>query len=420
MLFVAVPFVLGAALMMSGKGKLRRHLNELRAAGLPTNMAELNDYYAIPVGSEDTTELWLTAINGVNNDEFNYLAKNLPFLGPAESPTVGQEWPELEAAKSFLANHAAELASIRTAASASGAARFPIDFKNPLDANLQHAQGARGVARFLSLDAHVSQCDGKHDQVLADIIDTFAMADALQREPVLVSQLMRLAIYAIGCNLAKEFLPACEWNDAQLAKLQAAAARMDANEGLALAMNGERAIGLFAIDKMPSATGLGNVSKIKLIRLYDEMVAGFEKPWNLAIAEQQAVADRLKANRGLISDLLYFPVNLLTPTLEQVSQSGARSACEQACMITAIAAQRHRLAHGEFPASLNEISIEHLPPGFKSTNWMDPFTGQPLMYLKTEAGLTIYSTGLDRVDDGGDILEREVGQPTDMGFFIKL
>ena len=98
------------------------------------------------------------------------------------------------------------------------------------------------------------------------------MADALQREPVLVSQLMRLAIYAIGCNLAKEFLPACEWNDAQLAKLQAAAARMDANEGLALAMNGERAIGLFAIDKMPSATGLGNVSKIKLIRLYDEMV----------------------------------------------------------------------------------------------------------------------------------------------------
>ena len=63
----------------------------------------------------------------------------------------------------------------------------------------------------------------------------------------------------------------------------------------------------------------------------------------------------------------------------------------------AIALERHRQAHGEYPETLDDLLprfLEPLPP--------DPVNGGPLHYRRdTPDRFTLYSIGLNQQDDGG-------------------
>ena len=64
----------------------------------------------------------------------------------------------------------------------------------------------------------------------------------------------------------------------------------------------------------------------------------------------------------------------------------------------AIALERHRLKHGSFPPSLEE-----LVPGFLPVIPKEVFDGAPLHYVLRNEGqsFTLYSTGWKGTDDGG-------------------
>ena len=71
----------------------------------------------------------------------------------------------------------------------------------------------------------------------------------------------------------------------------------------------------------------------------------------------------------------------------------------------AVGCERFRLAHGRWP--------DALPDPVPS----DPYTGRPLRFMRHADGLTVYSVGPDRQDDGGD-LRPHPGHPSrqDVGF----
>jgi hypothetical protein len=77
--------------------------------------------------------------------------------------------------------------------------------------------------------------------------------------------------------------------------------------------------------------------------------------------------------------------------IAQVSVDLARVAC---------ALERYRLAHGEYPETLDALApqfIEKLPH--------DIIGGQPLHYRRTEGGkFLLYSVGWNEKDDGGQIV----------------
>jgi hypothetical protein len=81
------------------------------------------------------------------------------------------------------------------------------------------------------------------------------------------------------------------------------------------------------------------------------------------------------------------------------------------CTLVAVAAERHRLVQGDWPATL-----EALVPTFLSQLPSDPFDGRPLRYKRLSDGIMIYSVGVDATDDGGQLLWVPVQQqPTDVG-----
>ena len=87
-------------------------------------------------------------------------------------------------------------------------------------------------------------------------------------------------------------------------------------------------------------------------------------------------------------------------TYAQSSVDLARVAC---------ALERYRLAHGEFPESLDALS-----PLFLEKVPHDIISGQPLHYRRTSEGkFLLYSVGWNETDDGGTVVLNKTGRLVD-------
>ncbi|MGL4551490.1 MAG: hypothetical protein ACRC33_09910, partial [Gemmataceae bacterium] len=69
-----------------------------------------------------------------------------------------------------------------------------------------------------------------------------------------------------------------------------------------------------------------------------------------------------------------------------------------AAMRGLIAVERYRLKHGRWPATLDDCV-----PAFLDAVPTDPIDGKPVRYAKWADGVVVYSVGLNRKDDGGDV-----------------
>jgi hypothetical protein len=67
------------------------------------------------------------------------------------------------------------------------------------------------------------------------------------------------------------------------------------------------------------------------------------------------------------------------------------------CARVALAAERYRQKHGNWPQSLADLAPQYVP-----AVPLDPFDGKPLRYRRTDRGAVVYSVGEDGRGDGSD------------------
>jgi len=420
---VSVPVVALIALVgvwFLGQSSLEKQLAALRAQGLPTTASELNDFYAIPEGTADTTALWTQAIDAVQFADVSARGETLPFVGdgPTPVPAPGEPWAELEAARTLLGALNVELQTIGKAAAAEGNVRFPVDFSAGIATQLPHTQNSRGVAWLLLLDAHVSAHDGNDSQALDDVKAIFALSDALRAEPTLISQLVRMAIYAMGCDAVERLMPHCNWSDAELESLQSVIRPAKLQEELNNGLCGERAIFLNSLDRFPLGP-LRYLNKLEALRLYESVIDGSSTSWPDALSRHREVGTQIKANAGnALGRLMLSGVLLLFSSTEDSAIAGARTDARQKCIIVAIAAERFRLRYGRLPDSLAEIGQEFLGASEEPLDLIDPFDGQPLRFKSEETRIVIYSIYENEQDDGGDCDRYIPPPPLDVGFSV--
>ena len=70
------------------------------------------------------------------------------------------------------------------------------------------------------------------------------------------------------------------------------------------------------------------------------------------------------------------------------------------CGVVMLAVERFRLRHGHWPMTLDE-----LPTDLLVRVPTDPLDGKPLRYVRRAGEVVIYSIGMNRRDDGGDVTE---------------
>jgi len=407
---------------LSSSSRLNQQLADLRSRSLPTNGAELNAYYAVPPDVRDTTEQWTIAISAIGNANIYSRAQSIPLVGegPTPVPPPGEEWAELEASRSFLKELDHEIQLIMQAADAGGMARYPIDFTAGYNTILPAQQETRTLARLLSLSAHVHAHDGQDLETLKDASAIFAVSESLRGDPVLISQLIRIAVHAIGCELVADMLPHCDWTDTELQNLQITIGRADFRSEMRIAFHGELALCLDAIDRFPYPQSMfRGANKIKAIELLAKSTEGLETSWPEALKSHQKVDSEFKAlTANEFSRLTYMTLIQILPALQQAIHSGIRAEARQNCAIATIAANRFRLQHGKLPTSLADLQdlIPDEDPS-KSSRLIDPFDEQPLRFKTSENGVIIYSIGENNADDGGDV-DNALRVPADLGYLI--
>jgi hypothetical protein len=85
------------------------------------------------------------------------------------------------------------------------------------------------------------------------------------------------------------------------------------------------------------------------------------------------------------------------------------------CTLTALAAERYRLANNRWPTSLDELC-----PRFLAEIPLDPYDGKPLRLAARDDGIVIYTIGPDGKDDGGKIINRAVRDATNPDLGLQL
>jgi hypothetical protein len=330
--------------------------------------------------------------------------------------------------------------------------RFAINYEDGFAALLPHLAKLKASSQFLSLHAEAELELGNTEAALEDIKIAFRLIEAIRTEPILISQLVRMAMLQILLNPVWQGLADHRWNEAQLLALDQEFRRMDFLADYQLAMRGERAMGMWAADFVRRTRDLNEIGdssdeeaalaprtpwfdsdlRAALVHLMPggwfeqnklSLCRGHEK-WLLPLVDAQ--------NRRISPSLVNHSVAEIKSRLRQstpfnflgrlslpgLSKSSYRFALTQASVDlarVACALERYRLAHGQYPEAIDALAppfIEELPH--------DLINGQPLKYRRTDPPATgspsatanqfiLYSVGWNETDDGGQIGLTEKG-----------
>ena len=250
---VLLMFVIGITLPVIGwmvwSAKAARmvedELAKIRDAGEPIEASDLASFYEIPNGQDDTTRWWVTAVTTFESQAFNEAALEFPIVGDGpDIPPVGEPWEQLEAVEVFLAEYKDEMDSVHQATSLGGYARFDRDFEEGISMLLPNIQGIRGAARTLSLEARVAAHRGDSHAVAQALHSLFVTSNAAAEDPILISQLVRIAIAGMAANELQSAIESVEFSGDDLAMLRKDVQSMDLQRGLDRSLMGERVIGI--------------------------------------------------------------------------------------------------------------------------------------------------------------------------------
>jgi hypothetical protein len=340
-----------------------------------------------------------------------------------------------------LSKYDAVLEELR-AASQLPASRFPLTYDNesPAAILLPHLAPLKICALCLRLRSAAELQNGQSDKALDDVRLGLQLAGKIRTEPFTISQLVRLAMVQIMLQPVWEGLAGHRWSDAQLAALEGELARFDFAADYQRCMRGELAMVSTETERLrrhpedlgdssgePSAEGDYYGPKLPGGFLAWLIPAGwfYQNEFRCArmmLEDYVPVADvaqgtfspgmvrRCKASVAAVFKSPS-PFNVLERlVLPELYKAARRFAYGQASVNlarTAIALERYRLAHGEFPESLDALA-----PQFIAKVPHDVIGGQPLKYRREANGqFVLYSVGWNETDDGGTVVFKKGPAP---------
>ncbi|MHB8523588.1 MAG: hypothetical protein ACYDH9_22920 [Limisphaerales bacterium] len=296
---------------------------------------------------------------------------------------------------------------------------------------LPHLAVVKRVCRVSALRASAELALGRTDEALNDIDLTLYLADSLKGEPILISQLVRLAGLGIAMQPIWEGLEARQWSDAQLQILEKRLEQFHLLADAEFALRGERAFGNSIIEWLRG--DLRNLAHFGMVDEGSGPKGGFTVPnlfprgwlrWEqlhynqsfnqvalpgIDVAAGRVYPDRLEQETAAVNKLMhnktemFFHHRILTgmllPAIRSVHVKFAFAQSFVGEAVVACALERYRQAQGRFPETLDPLAprfIDKLPS--------DVITGQLLTYRRTDDGrFVLYSIGWNLKDDGGQV-----------------
>ncbi|MFO1461219.1 MAG: hypothetical protein U1G08_17680 [Verrucomicrobiota bacterium] len=320
---------------------------------------------------------------------------------------------------SALGRWTAELNELEAASRRPYARFVPAHTSEAIGVLLPQLSRAKAISTLLRLRCAARLMAGDPAGALSDIEFNERWAHLVASDPLVINQLVAIAIQTIGTGMAWEGLVEHRWNEDQLRQLQSLFAARTPREDLLRALKGERAYALSLWDQAvrnpnadtrePAAVGTGvgiprglprgwiRQNQISFVRLH-ELLSSPPFPWIVDPSTprhterevlQQLAADRPWAYRKL--------AEMLLPALYQTTAKADRLLVVSRLSEVACALERYRLQHHKYPETLEALS-----PTFLTAVPKDPCTAKAFQYRRTDPDhFVLYSLGPNGRDDGG-------------------
>jgi hypothetical protein len=203
----------------AGRGNtLQQEYDRIRADGLPLTFEELDAWYERP--ADNAADLYLKAFDA-HVEPSPGLESTLPWeKGGAALPPEGQPLPDAMrlAMQEHVRQNAASIAMLREAVTHPHC-RYPIDLRKGPAVDLADLAKIRSSVRLLADQAVLLADTGSPDGSVESLAGIFTLANSLQDEPLLISQLVRVACAQIGIDALTWVVHRVPLNDTQSTKL---------------------------------------------------------------------------------------------------------------------------------------------------------------------------------------------------------
>lgn len=313
---------------------------------------------------------------------------------------------------------------------------FRLEYDKGFQMLLPHLAGIRSISQTLRLRALAKLGAGDKDGAFADTKLCLRLADALRSEPLLISQLVRLAILQQAIQPIWEGVTQHQWSDSQLREIQRILAAEDILDAYLVAMRTERAFGNAAIDDLRSGrmswsslgdadgmsggsgisfagrfipAGFFRLNQLTLNRVYQERCLPVFDVENRKVDVEKAMAlDSAPELRE--SGLFNIFARMLLPAMSKSASKFAYGEASVDLATTACALERYRLKNGEYPDRLDP-----LVPEFIDRIPTDVISGTLPHYRREAPGrYALYSVGWNQVDDNGEPATTKSGNASDI------
>jgi len=386
------------------RSKINAELDAISKAGFPVTLQELSDYYPVPQG-ENAAEVYTEAFAKFTEKNST---NDLPVVGMGKLPSRNEPLPKQvqTAISAYLTSNAQALELLQKAATTEGC-RFDVAF-SAYPFRLPHLAQLRQAARLLELDALMKVEEGKADKAAAATAASFAAAHSLRNEPILISQLVRIAVDSISLSTLERVLSRTTLGDKQLTELSATVTSEEKSDGFKRGMVGERCEGDYMFLNLRTLSE--EDAKVSALAFWFYKYSDEQAQDRIAnirfMAEVLGPADRKDRDIGDLLEnigkgILPGPnarllIGMKAPALARACEEDLKNTARLRAARAGIAVERFRLANGRLPDSLEE-----LVPKWLDAVPADPFDDKPIRYRKLDKGFVTYSIGPDLKDDGG-------------------
>ncbi|MEM7474406.1 MAG: hypothetical protein AAF483_05380 [Planctomycetota bacterium] len=391
----------------SAAGKIAVIKQEYIADGLPVDNASLDSYYSKMASDEHAGE-WVGLLDEVTDEKLEPLIRGVAILGVdgGEIPVSKEMDPVLQSSGTSLVEAAEDLEPepnmdsgseesfagyesdvrwnqgrvrkflmttaelrerIHTAAQRQlqpgvKPVRFPVklDGYNTL---LSQVQNMRQLARFLAVEGEMAVYDRDSEGASRCIKSMIGASDALGGDPMLISQLVRIAINGIAMNLLKRSVEQDVLTDGQLVEIGAILAqRTQISATWYLAHHGERATALPVFEGTASYMETPRLPFRSNDALYflENNKAAFEAELsdiNTFRKDMKAAEQELNnlVSGNFIAKLDSLLTQMVAPAATQIGDSFVREATMHRLALLALGVRLYEKRNGSLPGSLEDL-----------------------------------------------------------------
>jgi hypothetical protein len=283
--------------------------------------------------------------------------------------------------------------------------RNDLDLSQGAALKLPHITDLIGLARILAATVQLQAADGDQADAWNTALTSLRLANVLEDEPLLISQIVRTA----SIKMAIESIRSLDYSAApagHFSEIEGLLASMYDPAPFVAAVDGERLMGEqyfhasgSEMAQMINSSGdlslnivMGAYQIIPPLRQMDRAAhSNALREFAEAMADPFSPSD-LELNQRIGNDIPSYSVisRLTVPSIGAIKDGMTNMFAEVNITRAGLAVLEYQRQHGTYPRDLASLGMENL---------IDPFTSEPLYYRADDTGFTIYSVGSNLTDD---------------------